>query len=111
MNFYKISFNPEVNQTFRAFQTNFGFQYQKNTWSSDTHPFYLLATTETLETVRQRIDLSLGDPENQWPDFADMGLQIHQLGKGDYNLPAEAQAWLHSRQQAVQLLADFVAKH
>jgi len=110
MNYYKISFNPEITQTFNAFRANFSFQYKTNVWSSDTHPFYLLATTETLKTVRSRVDLSVGDLESRWPNFADMGLQIHQLEMGDCSLPAEAQAWLNNIQQAVLQLTEFVTK-
>jgi hypothetical protein len=108
MNYYKISFNPEITQTFNAFRANFNLQYKKNVWSSDTHPFYLLATTETLETVRSRVDLSVG--ESRWPNFADMGLQIHQLEMGDFSLPEEAQAWLNNIQQAVLQLTELVTK-
>ncbi|MDY7576544.1 hypothetical protein [Actimicrobium sp. CCI2.3] len=110
MNYYRLSFNPQITQGFNMFRLLVQQKYGNNTWISDTDTFYLVATPDSIQDISRNVDVSTDQSGAALPGAATLGLVIEAISVNEEGLPKEAKAWLIRKVEAVEELRAFVDK-
>lgn len=108
MNYYRLSFNPKITEAFTMFRHLVQQKYGKNTWSSDTDPFYLVATPNSIQEISRYVDVSSDPSGAGLPGAATLGLVIEAISVNEEGLSEEAKEWLIRKVEAVNELRALV---
>jgi len=111
MNYYRLSFNPKITEAFNIFRLAVNKRYGKNSWSSDITPFYLVATSDSIQEISEYVDVSKDSSTANLPGAATLGLVISPISVSDESLPKEAKAWLTRKVESVDELSSLICNN